>query len=70
MQEELSFEKLRKICDPKLMRCETTDGTLEEGTVNYRVDKRLKEMAEKIRVPRVNNSGKEKVIKRQKRSCI
>lgn len=48
MQEELSFEKLRKTCDPKLMRCETTDGTFEEGTVNYRVDKRLKEMAEKV----------------------
>ncbi len=25
------------------------DGTFEEGTVNYRVDKRLKEMAEKIK---------------------
>jgi len=25
------------------------DGTFEEGTVNYRVDKRLREMAEKIK---------------------
>ena len=25
-----------------------TDGTFEEGTINYMVDKRLKEMAEKM----------------------
>jgi len=37
------------------------DGTFEDGTVNYRADKRLREMAEKLKeFPAVPSEGKTK----------
>jgi hypothetical protein len=36
------------------------DGTFEEGTVNEKVDKRLREMAEKLREFQVEPSGRKR----------